>query len=65
MIGVILITVGVAILFVGYFFLAKSDGQKDCKEKPESTNANFGGGIAGVVLGVVTIIVGFILHRGQ
>lgn len=60
--GVILIILGLVSFFTGYFFLGKGTGQKDCKEKPESTDANWGGGIAGVVIGIIFILVGIIVR---
>lgn len=60
--GIILIILGLISFFTGYFFLGKAQGQNDCKEKPESTDSNYKGGVAAVVIGILFIIIGFIMR---
>jgi uncharacterized membrane protein len=49
---------GLVSFLIGYFFLGKVQGQNECAEKPASTTINYNGGIAGVVIGVIFIVVG-------
>jgi hypothetical protein len=60
--GIILIIIGLISFFTGYFFLGKAHGQNDCKDKPESTDINYKGGIAGVVIGVFFILIGIVVR---
>lgn len=60
--GYILIILGLISFFIGDFFLGKVQGQNDCKEKPETTENNYKGGIAGVVLGIIFILIGCIVR---
>lgn len=64
MLDYILISIGLISFCVGYFFLAKSQGENECiTPKIEMTeNLNYTGGIAGVVIGLVFFIIGFILN---
>jgi uncharacterized membrane protein len=60
--GIILILLGLISFLTGYFFLGKVQGQNDCKEKPESTEINYKGGVAGVFLGILFVIIGFVIQ---
>ncbi len=60
--GIILILLGLISFFTGYFFLGKAQGQNDCTEKPASTDNNYKGGIAGIVIGIFFILIGCILR---
>lgn len=60
--GTSTIVVGIIIFLVGYWFLGKSTGQNECKDKLESTSLNYGGGIAGIVIGIILMIVGLVLN---
>ena len=59
-IGYVLIFVGLVIFLVGYWFLAES--QVECNDPAFISKAptNKGGGIAGVVIGIVVIILGIV-----
>jgi len=56
LLGTSLITVGIVIFLVGYWFIGRSQGEEQCKPPIES--ANKAGGIAGVVFGLIFMIVG-------
>lgn len=60
--GTLTITIGIIIFLVGYWFTGKSSGQKECKEKPENTDLNYGGGIAGIVIGLILMIAGLFIN---
>jgi putative Mn2+ efflux pump MntP len=60
--GTSTIVTGIIIFLVGYWFLGKSVGQNECKDKSESTRSNYGGGIAGIVIGIILMIVGLVLN---
>jgi len=60
--GTSTIVAGIIIFLVGYWFLGKSVGQNECKDKSESTRSNYGGGIAGIVIGIILMIVGLVLN---
>ncbi len=65
MIGVLLILSGLISFLTGYFFLGKVQGQNDCSTKPESTDSNYKGGIAGVVIGIIFLSIGIVLFYGS
>lgn len=54
-----LISLGFIVFLVGYFFLAQSQGEAACNSKDQ--DAHYKGGIAGVVIGIIFMIIGFIL----
>ena len=60
--GTSTIVAGIIIFLVGYWFLGKSVGQNECKDKSESASLNYGGGIAGIVIGIILMIVGLVLN---
>lgn len=60
--GNIMILSGIIIFFVGYYFKGKADGQGDCTRKPDSYDMNNGGGIAGIVIGIVLVIIGGVMN---
>ena len=53
--------VGLIVFFVGFWFLAKSRGENECGGT--YANANYGGGIAGIVLGTIVLGVGIYLTK--
>lgn len=60
--GTSTIVAGIIIFLVGYWFLGKSSGQKECKDPGETSGSNYGGGIAGIVIGIILMIVGIVLN---
>jgi hypothetical protein len=58
----ILISIGIIIFLIGYWFLGKSRGESECKDKPDSLDRNYGGGIAGIVIGIILMLVGLIMN---
>lgn len=60
--GTSTIIAGIIIFLVGHWFLGKSYGQNECNEKPQSTNVNYGGGIAGIVIGIILMITGLVIN---
>jgi len=59
--------VGYIIFIVGYYYLAASIGYRDtCPQPVDLTkSANYGGGIAGVVIGLLFIIFGHIIDPSK
>jgi len=60
--GTTTILLGIIIFLIGYWYFGKSMGQYDCKEKPENTTMNYGGGIAGIVIGIILMLTGLIMN---
>lgn len=60
--GYAIITIGLIVFLIGYWFLALSNGQKQCGDSAivSKSSTNMGGGIAGIVLGLVIMILGII-----
>lgn len=56
------ILLGTIVTLIGFWFIAKSDGQNTCKDKPESAGANYVGGIVGVVIGILIIVISLFLR---
>lgn len=54
--GTSLIVVGIIIFLVGYWFVGRSQGEEQCS--PPLQTANKAGGIAGIVFGLIFMIVG-------
>lgn len=73
--GWILITLGIITFFIGFFFSGASSGQNVCisaggvvKDKTEIeglAKQNFGGGVAGIVIGLVFLVIGVILRYSE
>lgn len=61
--GYIMVTLGLIVFLIGYWFLALSNGQKQCGDSTIASNSsmNMGGGIAGIVIGLIIMILGIIL----
>jgi len=59
--GTSTIIAGIIVFLIGHWYLAKSYGKNECENKPESTNANYAGGITGIVLGIILMITGLVL----
>jgi uncharacterized protein HemY len=57
--SLLMIAVGLAVFLTGFYYLGQSHGGKECK-KPnnEEIEANYNGGIAGMVIGAVILIFG-------
>jgi uncharacterized membrane protein len=63
LLGTSLITVGIIIFLIGYWFIGRSQGEEQCKPPIES--ANKAGGIAGVVFGLIFMIAGLYFNLSQ
>jgi uncharacterized membrane protein len=61
-VGTSIIVAGILIFLIGHWFLAKSYGQNDCKDKPVTTNANYAGGITGIIIGIILMISGLVMN---
>lgn len=64
--GYVLIFVGLVIFLVGYWFLAES--QVSCTgtgSEPVNASTNKGGGIAGIVIGIIVIILGIVFGHSS
>ena len=59
LVGYLIVTVGLIVFLVGYWFLALSNGQKQCTNEI-NYSTNMGGGIAGVVIGIIIMILGIV-----
>lgn len=58
-----MITIGLIVFLIGYWFLALSNGQKECSSDSAivaKSSTNTAGGIAGVVIGLVFMILGIV-----
>lgn len=65
LVGYLIVTVGLIVFLIGYWFLALSNGQKQCTNETNS-QTNMGGGIAGVVIGIIIMLLGIIFgNSGQ
>jgi putative Mn2+ efflux pump MntP len=60
--GTSTIIAGIIIFLIGYWFLGKSYGQTDCKDIPDTTNVNYGGGMAGIFIGIILMITGLVIN---
>jgi uncharacterized protein YacL len=60
--GNIMVSLGLIVFLIGYWFLALSNGQKQCGDSAivAKSSTNMGGGIAGVVIGLIIMILGII-----
>lgn len=64
-VGGSLITVGIVIFLVGYWFLGKSQGEESCTPVSDKAKHNKNGGIAGIVFGIIFMVVGLVLNFSQ
>ena len=60
--GTSTIIAGIIVFLIGHWYLAKSYGKNECKNKPASTSVNYGGGITGIVLGIILMVTGLVLN---
>jgi uncharacterized membrane protein len=60
--GYLMITLGLTIFLIGYWFLALSNGQKECGDSTivSKSSTNMTGGIAGIVIGLIIMILGIV-----
>lgn len=60
--GYIMVTLGLIVFLIGYWFLALSNGQKECTDSTIASKSfmNMGGGIAGIVIGLILMILGIV-----
>ena len=65
LLGGSLITLGIAVFLVGYWFLGRSQGEEACTPPLDMSKINRGGGIAGIVIGLIFMLVGFIINLSQ
>lgn len=63
--GGTLITLGITVFLIGYWFLGKSKGEESCTPPLDTSGVNRGGGIAGIVIGLIFMLVGFIINLSQ
>jgi multisubunit Na+/H+ antiporter MnhB subunit len=61
-VGGLLITLGLVVFLIGYWFLSLSKGQQQCTDPAvtDYVSRNFGGGIAGIVIGLILMIIGIV-----
>lgn len=60
LLGTSIIILGFVIFLIGYWFLGKSSGEQECPTPIKS--ANYGGGIAGIVIGIIFMISGSFMN---
>lgn len=60
--GNIMVSLGLVVFLIGYWFLALSNGQKQCGDSAivSKSSTNMGGGIAGIVIGLIIMILGIV-----
>lgn len=60
--GNIMVSLGLVVFLIGYWFLALSKGQKQCGDSAivSKSSTNMGGGIAGIVIGLIIMILGIV-----
>lgn len=65
--GYLMVTVGLVVFLIGYWFLALSNGQKQCSDSTIASNSSFnmGGGIAGIAIGLIIMILGIIFGNSS
>ena len=56
------ITLGLLIFLIGYWYLGKSTGLKECTNPIDTYGLNYGGGITCIVLGITLIVSGIIYY---
>jgi Ni,Fe-hydrogenase I cytochrome b subunit len=57
---------GITIFLTGYYFIGKSSGQVECeKTKNLFEMQNYQGGLAGVIIGIIFIVVAFVFRFGD
>lgn len=63
LLGGFIVAFGLIIFLIGYWFLALSNGQKECGDSAivSKSSTNMGGGIAGIVIGIVIMIIGIFM----
>lgn len=59
-VSITLVVLGMIVFLIGYWFLGKSTGEKECPTPIESYGINHGGGIAGLVLGIILMLIGIV-----
>lgn len=67
MIVISLFTLGFIIFLIGYWFTSRAQAEAECNDpkiEPQ-TNPNYIGGIAGIVIGIVFVIVGLVLRSSD
>ena len=64
LVGYLIVTVGLIVFLIGYWFLALSNGQKQCTNDTNHST-NMGGGIAGVVIGIIIMILGIVFGNSS
>ena len=66
-VGYILVFVGLVIFLVGYWFLAESQGTVQCTDTTivAKSSTNKVGGIAGIVIGIVIMILGIVFGHSS
>jgi ABC-type Fe3+ transport system permease subunit len=67
MIVIVLFLIGFITFLVGYWFTSRAQAEAECNDpKIEAhRNPNYIGGIAGIVIGVVFVIVGLVLRSSD
>jgi len=56
---------GAFLLLVGLYFWSKSQGQEECKDKPDSTGMNKWIGILSAIFGIALVLAGYIMNSYQ
>jgi hypothetical protein len=61
MIDNIILSVGIIVFLVGFFFLGKAQGQSDCANRPDTEGANRSGGWVGLTIGIIFTIIAIVM----
>ena len=59
-IAMMLLFIGICVYNIGFYYFSVSNGESECSIIPTSHDANYGGGIAGMVIGAIIILAGVI-----
>ena len=67
LISSLVIIIGLIVFLIGYWFLALSYGEKECVDPNILTKSSINaiGGIAGIVIGLIIMILGIILAHSD
>ena len=63
--GTAIVFSGLLSLFIGYYYMSMSQGEKECATIPAAQTSHWSGGIAGIALGIIVAVVGVIYSHGS
>lgn len=61
-----LVLVATIVFLTGYWFLGKSSGEKECSTPIEQQVQNYGGGVAGIIIGIMLYVMSkWVIHQSS